>query len=127
MTEESKLAKQIEWFHQFAAQSLSELASQASDVNCEAFAQLVKTCLPGHSPPEGHSPKEFAATVQELRVNEHQWNQALCSALVQADDLLKSEGWQAAASKLEAFADSCPWKLFREVAIDQAANYSPHA
>jgi hypothetical protein len=125
MTEESKLAEQVEWFHQFSGQSLSDLASQASEVNRRAFARLVATCLPGHSAPQGQSPEEFAATVQQLRANERQWNQALCAALIQADDLLKSKGWQAAASKLEAFAESCPWKLFREVANDQAENYNP--
>ena len=125
MNEESKLDEQVEWFHQFSGQSLSDLASQASEANRKAFACFVATSLPGHSAPEGQSPEEFAATVQELRTNERQWNQALCAALIQADDLRTSEDWQAAASKLEAFAESCPWKLFREVANDQAANYNP--
>jgi hypothetical protein len=127
MTEDSNLAEQVEWFHQFAGQTLSELADQASEINRKAIARLVETCLPGYNAPAGQSPEEFASTVQELRANERQWNQALCAALIQADDLLKSEGSQAAAARLKAFASSCPWKLFREVANNQAANYNPYA
>jgi len=121
---EAELAAQIEWFHQFAALPPDQLALQASEANRSAFANLVKVCLPDHNPPDSQSPEEFASTVLALRENERQWNRALSSALIHADDLRKSQGWQAAVSALEAFAESCPWKLFAEVARDQASNYS---
>ena len=122
---EAELAAQIEWFHQFAALPPDQLALQASEANRLAFAHLVKVCLPDHNAPEGQSPEEFASTVLALRENERQWNRALSSALIQADELHKSYGWQPAIAKLEAFAESCPWQLFREVARDQAGSYSP--
>ena len=121
---EAELAAQIEWFHQLAALPPDQLALQASEANQSAFANLVKVCLPDHSAPVGQSAETFASTVLALRENERQWNRALSSALIQADDLHKSQGWQGAVTTLEAFAKSCPWKLFREVARDQANNYS---
>ena len=120
---EAELAAQIEWFHQLAALPPDQLALQASEANRSAFANLVGVCLPDHSAPEGQSPEEFASTVLALRENERQWNRALSSALIQADELHKSQGWQHAVTTLEAFAASCPWKLFREVAGDQAGSY----
>lgn len=125
MNEESKLDAQIEWFHAFAAQSHGELVDQATEMNRTAFLHFVKACLPDHAPSQDQSPEEFATAVRELRDNERQWNQALMSALIQADDLHKSQGWQAAVFKLRAFAGSCPWKGFQEVAQVQAANYRP--
>jgi len=122
---ESELVAQIEWFHQFAALPPDQLALQASEANRSAFANLVRACLPDHGAPEGQSPAEFASTVHAIRENERQWNRALSSALIQADGLHKSQGSQSAISILEAFAESCPWKLFREVARNQARNYSP--
>lgn len=120
-----KLSQQVEWFHQFAKQPADQLALQATEENRELFMRFVSTCLPDHNPPEDQSSKEFASAVIQLRGNERRWNQALMSALIQADDLNKSQEWQNAVSMLESFADSCPSKLFREAAQNQACNYKP--
>ena len=122
---ESELSEQEEWFHQFAKQSVDQLALQANEENRALFMRYVKTSLPNHTPPEGQPPEEFARTVIELRENESQWNHALMSALIKADDLYKSQEWKSAVSTLKSFANSCPWKLFQEVARDQACNYRP--
>ncbi|QTN28327.1 hypothetical protein HZ993_00230 [Rhodoferax sp. AJA081-3] len=122
---ESELSQQVEWFHEFAKQSVEQLVLQATEENRRLFVQYVCTCLPNHSPPEGQSSEEFARTVVELRENERQWNQALMSVLIKADDLYKAQEWQSAVTKLKSFAQSCPWKRFEEIAIDQACNYKP--
>ena len=122
---EPELSQQVEWFHQFAKQSVDQLALQATEENRALFVQYASTCLPKHTPPAGQSSEEFARTVVELRENERQWNQALMSALIQADDLYKAQKWQSAVTTLQSFAESCPWKLFEEVARDQARNYKP--
>jgi hypothetical protein len=123
---ESELSQQTAWFHQFAKQSIDQLTLQATKENRKLFAQYVSTCLPSHTPPEGRSPQEFASTVIELRENESRWNHALMSALIEADDLYKAQEWQSAVTALQSFAESCPWKLFEEVARDQACNYKPY-
>ncbi|WP_092130547.1 hypothetical protein [Polaromonas sp. YR568] len=123
---ESKLTRQVEWFHQFAEQSAGQLAAQATEENRALFKQYVIACLPGHDPPEGQSPEEFACNVLELRKNESGWNQALMSALIRADDLYKEQAWQSAVATLQSFAGSCPWKLFSEAARNQACNYKSH-
>lgn len=122
---ESELSQQVEWFHEFAKQSVGQLVLQATEENRRLFVQYVYTCLPNHAPPEGQSSEEFARTVVELRENERQWNQALMSALIKADDQYKARDRQSAVTTLESFAQSCPWKLFEEVAINQACNYKP--
>ena len=122
---ESELSAQTDWFHQFAEQSVDQLALQANEKNRALFALYVATSLPNHTPPESQPPEEFARTVRELRENESQWNRALMSALIKADDLFKAQEWQSAISTLESFAESCPWKLFQEVARDQSVHYRP--
>lgn len=122
---ESELSQQVEWFHEFAKQSVEQLVLQATEENRRLFVQYVCTCLPNHASPEGQSSEEFARTIVELRENERQWNQALMSALIKADDLYKAQEWQSAVTTLKSFAQSCPWKLFEEVAINQACNYKP--
>jgi hypothetical protein len=123
---ESELSAQTEWFHEFAKQSVDQIALQANEANRSLFARYATTSLPNHSPPEGQSPEEFARTVHELRENERQWNRALMSALIKSDDLYKAKDRKGAISVLESFAASCPWELFQEVARDQAFNYKPH-
>lgn len=121
---EAAFADQIEWFHQFSMLSPDQLAEQSSEANRVAFSKFAKTSLLNCTPPEDQSPPEFAKTVLALRENERQWNQALCSALIRADDLHKSQALESATSLLESFAKSCPWKLFREVAEKQAREFS---
>lgn len=122
---ESERSQQVEWFHQFAKQPIDQLALQATEENRTLFLQHISASLPNHIPPEDQSPEEFARTVVELRENERQWNQALMSALVRADDQYKAQEWQSAVTTLHSFADSCPWQLFEDVARDQACNYKP--
>ena len=122
---ESELSAQAEWFHEFAKQSIDQIALQANETNRALFARYVATSLPNHSAPENQPPEEFARTVHELRENETQWNRALMSALIKSGDLYDSHDRQSAVSVLESFAASCPWQLFQEVARDQASNYKP--
>ncbi len=123
---ESVFSQQVEWFHQFSKQPVDQLALQATEENRALFVRYVSTSLPNHTPPECQSPEEFARTVVALRENERQWNRALMSALIRADDQWKAKKWESAAATLQSFAESCPWKLFEEVARDQACNYRPH-
>lgn len=120
---ESQLDEQVEWFHSFAEQPVAAIAAQASDTNRAWVARFVADCLPHHSFPPNLDPEQFAKEVKELRGNERGWNRGLMAALVQADDLVSSQGAQAAAASLESFANSCPWALFAEVARNQAARY----
>ena len=119
----AELSKQIEWFHQFAKQTMDRLTLQATEENCLLFEQYVIASLPNHRPPFGQSPEQFADAVVKLRDNERQWNQGLMSAMVAADDLYQSKDWQGAYATLVTFAASCPWQLFRDVALTQADNY----
>ena len=120
---ESELSAQTEWFHEFAKQSINQIALQANEANRAMFASYVATSLPNHGVPDDQPPEEFARTVHELLENEKQWNRALMSALIKSDDLYKSKDRKSAVSVLESFAASCPWQLFQEVAHDQASNY----
>lgn len=120
---DSELSEQTEWFHQFAKQPTDQLAIQATDTNRALFKRYVIASLPGHTPPNGQSPEQFARAVVDLRENECKWNQALMSAMIHAEDLYKSHNSQGAVSTLESFADSCPWKLFHDVARNHASNY----
>ena len=121
----SERSQQVEWFHQFAKHPVDQLALQATEQNRTLFIQYISASLPNHIPPADQAPEEFARTVVELRENERQWNQALMSALIRADDQYKAQEWKSAVTTLKSFAESCPWKLFEEVARDQACNYKP--
>jgi hypothetical protein len=44
-------------------------------------------------------------------------------ALIKADDLFKAGCVTEAVEVLHTFASSCPWSLFKEVALDQATHY----
>lgn len=118
-----ELSGQTEWFHQFAKQSTEQIAIQATENNRTLFRRYVIASLPGHTPPSEQSPEQFACAVVDLRENERKWNQALMSAIIHADDLYKSHDSQGAVAALESFADSCPWKLFHDVAKNHASNY----
>jgi len=118
------LSEQTKWFHEFARQPLEEVARQANDENRARFARYATTSLPSYTPPDGLPPEEFAMAVGGLRANEKKWNQALMSALVEADDLHRTQDTRGAVAMLEAFAGACPWSLFKEVAQRQASHYS---
>jgi len=117
------LSEQTDWFHQFAKQPIDQLAMQATDANRKFFERYVIASLPGHTPPNGQSSEEFARAVVDLLENEHQWNQALMSAIIHADDLYKTNYSLGAVSTLESFAESCPWELFQDIARNKASNY----
>jgi hypothetical protein len=116
--------EQIGWFHELASLPRAQLVAEASVQNLTAFRNLMKCCLPNHPAPEDLSAEEFAAAVVNLRENELEWNRALMSALVKADDLNASHGRSHAADSLRSFANSCPWQLFQEVAEDQTQAYN---
>jgi hypothetical protein len=122
MNEEDELDEGADWFHEFAKLPVEDLIQQATDINRTMFKNFVIANLPGHVPPENQSPAEFAATVLELRANERGWNRALGRALIDADDIRSEGNVQAAISTLRSFADSCPWKAFRDLAHIQADN-----
>lgn len=120
MTERDSLT---EWFHELASHSHDELLRLASP---DAIAKLqvhVAWSTPEYPLPAELSPKEFADAVLEFRRNESAWNRATQSALFAADELYNGGDSAAAASELEAFASSCPWALFKEVALNQATHY----
>lgn len=118
-----RLSQQVEWFHQFAKLSVEQLSQLATEENRSLFLQYVRASLPKHPPPEAQSPADFARAVVALRESERQWNRALMTALIDADDLHNAWASKEAVEKLNAFADSCPWKLFEDVARRQVGEY----
>ena len=125
MAEDDELDKQFGWFHQFADLPREQLIAEATADNCASLSALIESCLSDKPTLDTLSPDGFADYVLGLRVNERQWNQALCNALIRAEELSQSEGKVAAASALRSFAESCPWYQFRDVALNQAASYVP--
>lgn len=119
----SELSAQTEWFHEFAKQSIDQIALQATEANRNLFSHYAATSLAKHKPPDGLAAEEFAHIVHELRENERRWNRALMSALIESQDLYRSQNQESAVSVLELFAASCPWRLFQQVALDQAYSY----
>ena len=126
MSDERARDEQTEWFHQFADQAPDQIAANANEANRSAVASFVSLSLPDHPMPDDLSPEEFADAVMSLRESERAWNRAVCTALIQADDLHISHDDEQAFAVLQAFAKSCPWSPFREVAENQAQNYSTH-
>lgn len=86
------LSAQTEWFHEFAKQSVDQIALQANEANRAFFSSYAAISLPNHKPPRGQSPEEFARTVHELRENERQRNHALVSALIESGVVLDETG-----------------------------------
>jgi hypothetical protein len=120
---DAELAEQVEWFHQIACKTAEQLAVLATHENRARFTRYAKLCLPAHAPPETVPPEEFAACVLNLRENERGWNQALMTALVEADQVYETNESDPAAAALRSFAASCPWLQFQEVARTQACIY----
>lgn len=112
-----------EWFHELADNSHEELLRLASS---EAIAKLqahVARSTPEFPLPDELSPHEFADAVLQFRRNESAWNRATQAALFKADDLHTDGRSAEAAGSLEDFASTCPWALFKEVALNQATHY----
>lgn len=112
-----------EWFHALAEHPHDELIELASSENIEQFQKHVARSTPKYPLPAALSASEFAEAVFRLRRNESAWNKAAMAALIKADDLSKAGFVAEAVKSLEAFASSCPWALFKEVALNQATNY----
>ena len=114
-----------EWFHEFAEQPLDQIALHANEMNRALFARHAAISLPNHKPPEAELAEDFAQTVHRLRENERQWNHALMSALISSADMYESKDREGAIATLESFAESCPWRLFQDVARRQRSSYKP--
>lgn len=110
----------INWFHQLAELGADQIAARFSTESLARLQAHVALCLDGAGLPGICSPTQFAETVLDLRANESDWNRATMSAIIQADDLMLAGQTEEAVQVLQAFAASCPWTLFREVAEDQA-------
>lgn len=110
----------IDWFHQLAELGSDQIAVRFSPENLARLQAHVALCLDGAGLPGICSPTQFAETVLDLGANESDWNRATMSAIIQADDLMLAGQAEEAVQVLLAFAASCPWTWFREVAEDQA-------
>ena len=114
-----------EWFHALAEHPEDELVKLASPENIAQLQMHVALSTPGYPLPVALSPGEFAEAVVEFRRNESAWNRATMTAIIEAEDLFKAGYNAKAAASLQAFAASCPWALFKEVALHQALHYGP--
>lgn len=111
----------IDWFHQLAALGRDEIAHRFSAENQTRLQTHVALCLDGANLPLIGTPVQFAETVLDLRANECEWNRVTMSAIIRADDLMLAGQTEEAVQVLLAFAASCPWVLFRQVAENQAS------
>jgi hypothetical protein len=84
---------------------------------------FIECQLPGQYSPSGLSHDDLFQAVSDLRGNEQGWNRALQAALIEADDLHKAGSGTQAADSLLKFSTQCPWRLFKQVAEDQATCY----
>lgn len=114
-----------EWFHSLAERPDNELVRLASPENIAQLQMHVSLSTPDYPLPDALSSIEFAQAIVEFRRNESAWNKATMAAIIQAEDLVEAGGNAKAAALLEAFAASCPWALFKEVALNQATHYRP--
>jgi hypothetical protein len=113
---------QIGWFHDLA-EEVSAGRSELDAGTQECLAQFVKTHLPGHPFSGAESEAELAGIVRDLRANELAWNRALQAAILRADDAFRGGNGVSARQELERFSRECPWRVFSEVALDQACLY----
>jgi hypothetical protein len=100
-----------------------ELSRWASTTSGTDFISFVQLHLPSVRLPEFAGPQEIAGSVRSLRENERSWNHALMRVLIEADDLYKQQSLREAEALLLNFANTCPWRQFKEVAESQASHY----
>lgn len=112
-----------DWFHALAEHSADALVGLATDENIALLRLHISRSTPDYPLPEQFEATEFAKAVTTFRENESAWNRAVMAALIKADDLFKAGSISEAAETLHAFASSCPWALFKEVALNQATHY----
>lgn len=110
----------VEWFHALANHDRSEIARRCSPEFLERLRDHLALCLTGQPVPEALAPEQFAEVVLDLRANELDWERAWMAAAVKADDLMLAGQVEEAAHALSAFAQECPWRMFREAAIHEA-------
>jgi hypothetical protein len=119
----SKRDSLTDWFHALAEHPADALAGLATSENIALLQLHVSRSTPDYPLPETIEATEFAETVITFRKNESAWNHAVMAALIKADELFKAGSISEAAETLFAFAASCPWSLFKEVALNQATHY----
>ncbi|NTV95676.1 MAG: hypothetical protein HGA75_09700 [Thiobacillus sp.] len=123
MADDSLRDSLTEWFHELAKLSEEELRAEASPENIDMLRLHIERSVPAYALPAEISKDEFAESVQEFRRNESSWNRAVMASLVKAGDLFNEGLAYEAVDELHRFAASCPWALFQEVALNQAALY----
>ena len=115
--------KLIGWLHRMAKLSHSDLAARFDEANRDSLAQLVSRCVPTQSVPGDLAPEEFAEWVHGLRDSARDWNRALGSALLKAEDTHAGGDQSAAIELLEQFAAQCPWLPLKEIAEGEARRH----
>lgn len=111
----------IEWFHGLANHDHREIARRCSPESLARLRSHWVLCLNGHPAPRDLTPQQFAEVVLDLRANERDWERAWMAAAVKADDLMLAGQTEEAVHALQAFAQSCPWRSFREAALHEAS------
>ena len=111
---------QFEWFRLVVQLLREQGASAVSETMRAGLDRFTRTNLPEHSFPAGLEQQAFAAEVLKLKDNDTSWNRALQSALVAAYDKAGAGEHLSAVEDLEAFARTCPWALYAEVARTEA-------
>jgi hypothetical protein len=111
------------WFHALAELPHDELIRQASPDTISRLQTHAARNILGYPIRSAMNPEDFAATVLALRHSEGSWNRATMAAILKAEDLHNAGQKAEAAASLEAFAKTCPWLLFQEVALDQGSHY----
>ena len=111
----------IEWFHGLANHDHREIARRCSPESLERLRGHLALCLNGHPEPGDLTPQQFAEVVLDLRTNERDWERAWMAAAVKADDRMLAGQTEEAVHALNAFAQDCPWQVYREAALHEAA------
>lgn len=104
------------WFHVLANHDRSEIARRCSPENLSRLQDHVSQCFVGSPLPSDLTPEQFAEVVLDLRANELDWERAWLAAAVKADDLMLAGQTEEAVHALNAFAQDCPWRMFRAAA-----------
>ena len=112
-----------DWFHALAERSSDALVGLATVENIALLRLHVSRSTPDYPLPDTFETSDFAEAVVNFRESESAWNRAVMAALIKADDLFHEGSISEAAETLHAFAASCPWALFKGVALNQATHY----
>jgi hypothetical protein len=115
---------QFEWLRAVVQALRTHGGSVVSDELRDGLQRFITTNLPGHTFPAALDQEAFVVAALKLKDNDSSWNKALQSALVTAYDKAESGEHYEAAQALEAFATSCPWALYSEVAGNEARRIS---